>query len=556
MTVMSSGGTGIDDSSSTGGTARAAVAGATVGLLAAGAESLRPSLTPRSTLHQSLVTTGMGTVGAVAGAGVGAAVGRFTGERAGFWLPAMTVGSTGIAAILRGRSHARAQAGAYEEWGTHGGHPALGALAGTGAAAGLAAGTALIGSELRSAGAAIAAHVPGSPAVWTGASAGAAVGGIVILGRTALARVLGGLTKSGAAADPALVEAPADTHVTGGPGSLVPYDTLSREGRRFVNWRVTADEISAAGGKRAQEPVRVFVGVQSAGGITERVELALAELDRLDAWSKSHILAVSPAGTGYANSVPVEALEFLSDGDCASVSVQYGLLPSMFSLNKVNIAAQTFRELIERIRERIRDLPHSPQLLLYGESLGAGAAQHGLLLRPEIVDPTTAAMTKADAALFVGTPGGKSLRNDLLDNPRTVHVDRWQALPEPLPHGIQLWFLEHDADPVTRFNRTLMWRRPSWLGPTPRGRNIPDDMAWMPVGTWQQVLLDVAYATQAQSGVFRSVGHDYRADLAPLVAAAFVPSAMGRVPHIQQVLSDREVARDRRLAEAEGPPPT
>ena len=145
MTVMSSGGTGIDDSSSTGGTARAAVAGATVGLLAAGAESLRPSLTPRSTLHQSLVTTGMGTVGAVAGAGVGAAVGRFTGERAGFWLPAMTVGSTGIAAILRGRSHARAQAGAYEEWGTHGGHPALGALAGTGAAAGLAAGTAPLG---------------------------------------------------------------------------------------------------------------------------------------------------------------------------------------------------------------------------------------------------------------------------------------------------------------------------------------------------------------------------------------------------------------------------
>ena len=343
-----------------------------------------------------------------------------------------------------------------------------------------------------------------------------------------------------------------DPHITGGPGSLVPYDTLSREGRRFVNWRVSAADLAAAGSVDVQEPVRVFVGVESAPGITERVELALAELDRLDAWSKSYLLAVSPAGTGYANSVPVEALEYLTDGDCASVSVQYGLLPSMFSMNKIDIAAQTFRELIDRIHARLAGLPSAPKLLLYGESLGAQAAQHGLQLGPDLVDVATAHVDKVDGALFVGTPGGKSLRNDLLGNPATVHVDRWQALPDPLPQGIQLWFLEHDADPVTRFNRTLLWRKPTWLGAPPRGRNIPDDMAWLPVATWQQVLLDVAYATQAQSGVFRSVGHDYRADLAPLVAAAFVPGRMDRVPHIQEHLSEREVTRDRRLAQAEG----
>lgn len=151
-----------------------------------------------------------------------------------------------------------------------------------------------------------------------------------------------------------------------------------------------------------QEPVRVFVGVESAPGITERVELALAELDRLDAWSKSCILAVSPAGTGYANSVPVEALEYLTDGDCASVSVQYGLLPSMFSLNKLDLAAQTFRELIDRIHARIEQLDHKPRLFLYGESLGAGAAQHGMLLDPAIVDEQTAQVAEVDAALFVG----------------------------------------------------------------------------------------------------------------------------------------------------------
>lgn len=532
--------------------ARAAWTGAAVGLLAAGAESLRPSLTPRSTLHQGLVTVGMAATGALAGAGAGAGVGRITGRPTGRLVPAVVVAATAAVAAARGRAHAHAQSDSYQEWGPQQGQPAVGALAGGAAAAGLAAATALVGSELHSVGTALAEHVPGPPALWTAASAGAVVGGVTLGGKLALSRVLAGLTESGAAPDAALTQAPDDPYITGGPGSLIPYDTLSREGRRFVNWRVTAQELAAAGGTEVQEPVRVFVGVQSAAGITERVDLALAELDRLDAWSKDYILAVSPAGTGYANSVPVEALEFLTNGNCASVSVQYGLLPSMFSLNKLDLAAQTFRELIDRISECIAGLDHRPKLLLYGESLGAGAAQHGLLLDPAIVDERTAAMAEADAALFVGTPGGKSLRDDLLDNPATVHVDRWQALPDPLPTGIQLWFLEHDADPVTRFNRTLLWAKPRWLGAPPRGRNIPDDMAWLPVGTFQQVLLDVAYATQAQSGVFRSVGHDYRADLAPLVAAAFVPDQINRVPHIQELLSEREVARDKRLAAAEG----
>ena len=526
--------------------------GATIGLLGAAAESLRPSLTPRSTLHQGLVTGTMGVVGALAGAGVGATVGRVLGPRTGSLLPAAAVATTAVAATLRGRTHARAQAASYDEWGTHEGQPGVGAVAGGVVAAGLAAGTALVGSELADGGAAISGRAPGSPALWTAVTAGGALGAITLGGKLGMSRVLAGLTVSGADADAALAEAPKDNCVTGGPGSLIPYDTLSREGRRFVNWRVSAAEITAGTGAPAIEPVRVFVGVASAPGITERVELAMAELDRLDAWSKSCILAVSPAGTGYANSVPVEALEYLTAGDCASVSVQYGLLPSMFSLNKVDIAAQTFRELIDRIHSRIRTLPHQPKLFLYGESLGAGAAQHGLLLSPSIVDEASARMLKADAALFVGTPGGRSLRDDLLDHPGTVHVDRWQDLPDPLPTGIQLWFLEHDADPVTRFNRTLLWRKPAFLSAQPRGRNVPADMAWLPIGTWQQVLLDVAYATQAQSGVFRSVGHDYRADLAPLVAAAFVPDQINLVPHLQELLSAREVARDKRLAAAEG----
>ena len=533
-------------------TARAALAGATVGLLAAAAESLRPSLTPRNTLHQGLVTGFMGTTGAAVGAAVGAAGGRAAGDRSGYWLPATVVGAGTALAVFRGRKHLAAQSDAHEEWGPNEGQPALGALAGGAAAAGLTAAGALVGEGVGNAGAAIADRLPGPPALWTVATAGTAAGATVVAGKLTFARVLRGLTASGAAADAALVEPSTDPFVSGGPGSLVPYDSLSREGRRFVAWRVPQAEITAAGLPDAQEPIRVFVGVETAPGVTERVDVAMAELERLGAWDKSAVLVVSPAGTGYANSVPVEALEFLTAGDCASVAVQYGLLPSMFSLAKIDLAALTFRTLIDRIAERIADLPSPPRLLAYGESLGAGAAQHGLQIEPNLVDVPAARMREVDAALFVGTPGGQSLRNDLLDNPHTVHVDRWQALPDPLPRDVQLWFLEHDADPVTRFDRTLLWSKPRWLAADPRGRNVPADMLWLPMTTWQQVLLDVAYATQAQSGVFRSVGHDYRADLAPLVAAAFEPDRMAEVPHIQQLLADREVARDRLLAAAEG----
>ena len=138
------------------------------------------------------------------------------------------------------------------------------------------------------------------------------------------ARVLRGLTASGAAADAALVEPSTDPFVSGGPGSLVPYDSLSREGRRFVAWRVPQAEITAAGLPDAQEPIRVFVGSRlPPRGRAGR--LAMAELDRLGAWDKSAILVV-PGGDRLRELGPVEALEFLTAGDCASVAVQYGLL--------------------------------------------------------------------------------------------------------------------------------------------------------------------------------------------------------------------------------------
>ena len=55
-------------------------------------------------------------------------------------------------------------------------------------------------------------------------------------------------------------------------------------------------------------PVQVFVGLDSAATPAERVELAIAEMDRTDAWSRSMLMLVSPTGTGYVNYVAVAAV--------------------------------------------------------------------------------------------------------------------------------------------------------------------------------------------------------------------------------------------------------
>jgi uncharacterized membrane protein len=455
-------------------------------------------------------------------------------------------------AVVAGR-HAAAQRDAHPEWGRNTGNPWIGAGAGVAAATGLAATATLAGWGTRRAAVAVAERRGGRPGWWVAAGGLAAAATAAAGAAAARRRVFASLADDARAPDAALAAPIDDPHVSGGPGSVVAYDSLSREGRRYVHWRVSGDHLREQGITPVAEPVRVFVGLDSADSVSARVDLAMAELDRLGAFDRAHLVAICPAGSGYANSVPVEALEILSGGDCASVVVQYGLLPSMFSLDKIPVAAEGYRLLIDRIRARLNVLPpgSGPLLHLYGESLGALIAEEALTRDPSLVDLDRASLEGVASALFVGSPGGSHLRDALRFHSGVVHVDRWQDLPPLPPADCRFWFLDHDADPVTRFEPPLAARKPRWLDGQPRGRNIPDQMRWFPVATWQQVMLDVAYATQAQSGVFRSLGHDYRADLAPLVAAAWHGQPGADIAGVQELLAQREVTRDRMLAAAE-----
>ncbi len=95
--------------------------------------------------------------------------------------------------------------------------------------------------------------------------------------------------------------------------------------------------------------------------------------------------------------------------------------------------------------------------------------------------------------------------------------------------------------------------RPSWLpaeGPNPPG--VPESAIWMPYTTMLVTLVDIVNAIDFKPGVFVARGHDYRASLARMVAAAYRfevgDDEMNRIEH---ALRDRERswAERRMLAE-------
>jgi uncharacterized membrane protein len=357
---------------------------------------------------------------------------------------------------------------------------------------------------------------------------------------------LASIAREGAKLDPALIEAPVHPQLSGSPDSLVDYPEIGREGARFVHSVTTAGDSLAVGIDRTMDPIRAYVSVANAQSIAARVDLALKELIRTEAFDREYLLIQAPAGSGYANSTPIDVLEILSGGNCASVAISYGFLPSFLSLTKVELAGQTQRALLDAIAEqrlaRERAGKSFPQLLVYGESLGAKIQQYAVPLGSVDLD-----RYGIDRALWVGTPGGKvSDAFHLLCSDNSITIDR----PELIPDGadFRVWFLEHDGDPVVRFRSEIAWSKPHWLTTVPRGRNIPESMTWLPGVTWATVLVDTIFATDVKPGDFQSLGHDYRADLGVVATRAFGFNPTPDQAHLLEVqLRHTEVARAQRI---------
>jgi uncharacterized membrane protein len=382
-------------------------------------------------------------------------------------------------------------------------------------------------------------------------AAGAGLAGIGTAGFLVAKNKLSELEAQNAQIDECFSRAPTDVYLSGSVHSAVDYSLLGREGARFINSVTTAAHAQALGVNRTHDPIRVFVSIANADSVSSRVSLAMSELIRNKAFDREYLLIQAPAGSGYSNSTPVDVVELLSGGDCASVSVSYGLLPSFLSLTRVRLAGETQLELLNAIDHELvgrrNKGKHVPKILLYGESLGARVQQFAIPLGSADLDKYS-----VHRALWVGTPGGRA--SDAFHRfcaRESVTVDRPEQIPTDTDKRV--WFLEHDGDPVVRFRPDLAWAQPAWLDPElPRGRNIPAEMVWNVGVTWATVLVDTIFATNVKPGDFQSLGHDYRADLGAVATAAFGFTGKltaEQTKGLEVLLRQIEVARAQKLGE-------
>jgi uncharacterized membrane protein len=384
--------------------------------------------------------------------------------------------------------------------------------------------------------------------------------------------------EAGTSADQPVVAADEATRfvgstISGGPGSLVPWASLGREGRRHALAYVRPATLSDApagvpdlsietvmGEPARAEPVQVYVGLDSAPTARERVDLALAEMDRTGAFDRSLIMLVSPTGTGYVNYVAVAAAQYLALGDVATVTLQYSKRPSPLSLGMIKAAREQNRLLWLRILQEARRRPEPrPRVVLFGESLGAHTSQDVFLHWGTLGLESLG----IDRALWIGTPYGSGWMHQVTGEDRldvdhqTVAVVNDFAQLEALGHErraqLRYVLLSHDNDGVTKFGLDLLTTQPRWLGrdrPPPQPidgaspRGIPPGIRWRPITTFFQLLIDMKNAQVP--GRYRAWAHDYRPDLPRFISEVFgLPATSEQLDRIETALKSREAIREK-----------
>ncbi|MFD4402141.1 alpha/beta-hydrolase family protein [Nocardia sp. NPDC058499] len=265
----------------------------------------------------------------------------------------------------------------------------------------------------------------------------------------------------GGGTDSGLVQPVAMTR-SGSAESLVSWDSLGREGQRFVT-------NGPAGA------VRVYVGLRSAPDLASRAELAVRELDRAGGFDRSHLVVAVPTGSGWVDARALRGFGDRFGADFAVTALQYSHLPSWatFVLGRDSAAASA-RALFTAIEEHAATLPDPPRLHLYGQSLGAlggsavfaGAAEQN---------------RRACSVLWSGMPGGGGR--------------------EP---GARTAVLANTSDPVVHWSPDLLWQPPDLTG----ARRDAPTPGWLPVVSFVQTTADLLGALSAPPGH----GHRYGVD--------------------------------------------
>ena len=308
---------------------------------------------------------------------------------------------------------------------------------------------------------------------------------------------------------------------SGSPTSYAQWETLGFEGRNFVATGPHADELTRLNGRPAKEPIRVYVGLNTADSDESRMAVMLSELERTGAFERKVLVIVPTTGTGWINPVAARSLEMMYNGDTAMVGSQYSFLPSWISfLGDRQKSMESGRMMIDAIHDRWAQLPpdRRPKLVLYGESLGSMAGQGAFGWLPDI------ARMGFSSVLWVGPPNASPLWSGVIarrdpgtpevepryDNGRNVRFSQATdaaaiAGDTAAPwEGTRVLFLQHPSDPIVWWSADLLFNQPDWLKEPP-GRDRTASMRWYPIITFWQVAADMTNASSAPAGH----GHNY-----------------------------------------------
>lgn len=325
--------------------------------------------------------------------------------------------------------------------------------------------------------------------------------------------------------------APTSDLRSGGPGSLVTWDSLGHQGRVFVGGGPTVEELTNFNNAPAIEPIRVYAGKNSAEDLKATAALAAQELLRTGGLNRDVVAVATTTGTGWINAAEASSLEFMYNGNTAIVSMQYSYLPSWLSflVDKEN-ARQAAQALFEAVDALVRVMPEAnrPKLVVFGESLGSFGGETPFLSLNNL-------LARTDGALFSGPTFNNTIWTHLTQNrdagsPEWLPIFdegqnvRFAAEPKNLDRPAEPWgtprvvYLQHASDPIAWWNPDLLFAKPDWLK-EPRGYDVSPEMEWIPVVTFLQVSADMAVAIDVPDGH----GHVYIRDVANAWAAIMQP---------------------------------
>jgi uncharacterized membrane protein len=284
------------------------------------------------------------------------------------------------------------------------------------------------------------------------------------------------------------------------------------------------DELAAfKGDADVMEPIRVYVGLDSASTDAERTALAMRELERTGAYDRSVLVVATATGTGWIDPDAATALEMMHGGDTAIVTLQYSFLPSWiaFLLDPSN-AAKVGNDLFLATRQRWLDLPEDerPRFIVYGESLGSYGAE-AAFAGDDVDGSIETMLASADGVLLSGPTASNPVWSQVVDG-RDGGSPSWRPQLERYP-GLRVsntaddiarddpsWteprilYMHHPTDPVGTWSPRTLWWPPGWTD-SPTGYGVPSVVTWFPLLTWIQETRDLMAGFSAEPGF----GHDY-----------------------------------------------